>query len=67
MNSEAPKLAWVYAGRHYGCGHRILAIDGTSLTLIHEPSDDVITVHRCDVEFQPSPAEPDLAMTPLAS
>ena len=67
MKTPLQKRVWVHAGRHYGRIHRVLAIDGSHLTVIHEPSDDVVTVHWCDVESEPLTVDPDLSMPPVTS
>ena len=50
VRAGTPSEAIVYAGKHYGRKHRIRLDTGNLVTLIHEPTGDVLTVHGCDAE-----------------
>lgn len=59
MNHTTPtvppaKLAVLYSGPHYGRLHRVLSIAAgiiPTVTALHEPSGEVVTVPFCDVEY----------------
>jgi hypothetical protein len=52
--------AIVYAGKHYGREHAILAIAGNTLTVKHREGDR-FEAHRCDCEILTSLAQTALS------